>query len=54
MMKEYKIFIGYAETLEHKINECAKEGYTIDKVLQQDSCGSHICIIMVRDRPEEK
>jgi hypothetical protein len=50
-MKQYKILAGYAEDeeLEQEVNIYAKQGYEIDRVLQQSDNGSEICIIMVKD-----
>jgi len=46
---KYKILADYAERLEKPVNELAAQGYTIFKVLQQDDCGTHICIIMSKE-----
>ena len=50
-MKQYRILTGYAdsEKLQDQVNALAAEGYIIDTALQQDHCGTHICIIMVKE-----
>jgi len=51
-MKHYKILCGYAESekLEQEVNAWAELGYVIDRVLQQSNNGTHICIIMVKEK----
>ena len=49
---KYKILADYAERLEKPVNELAAQGYTIFKVLQQDDCGTHICIIMSKEEAQ--
>ena len=51
---KYKILADYAERLEKPVNDLAAQGYTILKVLQQDHCGTHICVIMQKDNTPEK
>ena len=49
-MKQYKILHDYAgEELEQEVNDYAKQGYVIDRVLQQSENGTYICIIMVKE-----
>lgn len=52
-MKEYRILCNTALYMEVTVNMLAEQGFVIDKVVQQGDNSKRICIIMVREKPEE-